>query len=59
MKPCALVPTEFLLKPTPPKALCDRLLSIVFKPRPMVKVGTFYMPQPRRTSASREAAQAN
>jgi len=25
----------------------------------MVKVGTFYMPQPRRTSASREAAQAN
>jgi len=50
---------EFLLKPTSPKALCDRLMSIVFKPRPMVKVGTFYMPQPRRTSASREAAQAN
>ncbi len=50
---------EFLLKPTSPRALCDRLMSIVFKPRPMVKVGTFYMPQPRRTSASREAAQAN
>jgi two-component system, chemotaxis family, chemotaxis protein CheY len=32
---------EFLLKPTSPKALCDRLMSIVFKPRPMVKVGTF------------------
>ena len=44
---------EFLLKPTSPKALCDRLMSIVFKPRPMVKVGTFYVPQPRRTAAPR------
>jgi CheY-like chemotaxis protein len=49
---------EFLLKPTSPKALCDRLMSIVFKPRPMVKVGTFYVPQPRRTAATREATQA-
>ena len=49
---------EFLLKPTSPKALCDRLTSIVFKPRPMVKLGTFYVPQPRRMSASREAANA-
>ena len=29
---------EFLLKPTSPKALCDRLTSIMFKPRPMVKL---------------------
>ena len=49
---------EFLLKPTSRKALCDRLMSIVFKPRPMVKVGTFYVPQPRRTAATREATQA-
>ena len=49
---------EFLLKPTSPKALCDRLTSIVFKPRPMVKLGTFYVPQPRRISAPREAAQS-
>jgi len=49
---------EFLLKPTSPKALCDRLLSIVFKPRPMVKVGTFYVPQPRHTATQREVAQA-
>ena len=49
---------EFLLKPTSPKALCDRLMSIVFKPRPMVKVGTFYVPQPRRTATTREATQA-
>ena len=39
---------EFLLKPTSPKALCDRLMSIVINPRPMVKLGEFYVPQPRR-----------
>src|SRR6476659_442520 len=49
---------EFLLKPPSPKALCDRLMSIVFKPRPRVKVGTFYVPQPRRTAATRDATQA-
>ncbi len=47
---------EFLLKPTSPKALCDRLLSIVYKPRPMVKLGTYYVPQPRRLSAPRAQA---
>jgi two-component system, chemotaxis family, chemotaxis protein CheY len=49
---------EFLLKPTSPKALCDRLLSIVYKPRPMVKLGTYYVPQPRRLSAPRDLAPA-
>ncbi len=39
---------EFLLKPTSPKALCDRLTAILTKPRPMVKLGEFYVPQPRR-----------
>jgi two-component system, chemotaxis family, chemotaxis protein CheY len=39
---------EFLLKPASPKALCDRLMSIVVKPRPMVKLGKYYVPQPRR-----------
>ncbi|HZQ13940.1 MAG TPA: response regulator [Pseudolabrys sp.] len=39
---------EFLLKPTSPKMLCDRLMSIVVKPRPMVKLGKYYVPQPRR-----------
>ena len=38
---------EFLLKPTSPKALGDRLMSIVAKPRPMVKLGKYYVPQPR------------
>ena len=49
---------EFLLKPTSPKALCDRLTSIVFKPRPMVKFGNYYVPEPRRMSASHETAAA-
>jgi len=39
---------EFLLKPTSPKALRDRLTSILSNPRPMVKLGDFYVPQPRR-----------
>ena len=39
---------EFLLKPTSPKALRDRLTSIVLKPRPMMKLGNNYVPQPRR-----------
>jgi two-component system, chemotaxis family, chemotaxis protein CheY len=38
---------EFLLKPTSPKALHDRLMSIVIKPRPMMKLGDFYVPKPR------------
>ena len=39
---------EFLLKPTSPKALRDRLMSIVFKPRPMMQLGEHYVPKPRR-----------
>ena len=41
---------EFLIKPTSPQALRDRLLSIVVKPRPMVQVGKFYVPAPRGIS---------
>jgi len=42
---------EFLLKPTSPKALRDRLISIVFNPRPMMKLGDCYVPKPRRMAA--------
>jgi CheY-like chemotaxis protein len=48
---------EFLLKPTSPKALRDRLTSILLKPRPMLKLGEFYVPQPRRLSAPAAAAE--
>ncbi len=39
---------EFLIKPTSPKALRDRLTSIAVKPRPMIKIGDCYIPEPRR-----------
>ena len=39
---------EFLIKPTSPKALRDRLTSIVAKPRPMMQLGELYVPKPRR-----------
>jgi two-component system chemotaxis response regulator CheY len=42
---------EFLVKPTSPKALRDRLLSILVKPRAMVRLGKLYIPEPRRTIA--------
>ena len=42
---------EFLLKPASPKALRDRLTSILLKPRPMLKFGEYYVPQPRRLAA--------
>jgi len=42
---------EFLVKPTSPKLLHDRLMSIVVKPRPMLKVGTHYVPEPRSVAA--------
>ena len=49
---------EFLIKPTSPKALGDRLMSIVIKPRPMAKLGKYYVPQPRRMPALGELPEA-
>lgn len=45
---------EFLLKPTSPQALRDRLLSIVLKPRAMVQIGKFYVPEPRGHSGQND-----
>lgn len=39
---------EFLCKPVSAKALYDRLLSILLKPRASVKLGDYYGPAPRR-----------
>jgi DNA-binding response OmpR family regulator len=50
---------EFLLKPTSPKALRDRLTSILLKPRPMLKLGEFYVPQPRRLGSPVELGEAD
>lgn len=49
---------EFLVKPTSPKALQDRLLSILVKPRPMVRIGKHYVPQPRRPAGQNELQRA-
>jgi two-component system, chemotaxis family, chemotaxis protein CheY len=39
---------EYLVKPISAKALYDRLVSIVAKPRRIVQVGKYYGPEPRR-----------
>jgi CheY-like chemotaxis protein len=46
---------EFLVKPISPKALQDRLMSILVKPRPMVQIGKYYVPQPRRLATAQSA----
>ena len=46
---------EFLAKPTSPKALRDRLMSIMIKPRPLMKVGELYVPKPRLSPLKNEA----
>ena len=45
---------EFLCKPVSAKALLDRLISILLKPRASVKLGDYYGPAPRRPTPSRK-----
>ncbi|HML08613.1 MAG TPA: response regulator [Xanthobacteraceae bacterium] len=42
---------EFLVKPVSSKALLARLVSILCKPRRMVKKGDYYGPEPRKLSS--------
>ena len=39
---------EFLLKPVSSKALQDRLIAVLAKPRPVVRSGAYYGPAPRK-----------
>lgn len=39
---------EFLLKPVSSKALRDRMVAVLAKPRPLVKSGDYYGPAPRK-----------
>ncbi len=48
---------EVLSKPTSPKMLQDRLLSILAKPRPMVQIGKYLVPEPRRMTPGSEVIQ--
>ena len=41
---------EFLLKPVSSTALMARMVSILAKPRKMVKKGAYYGPEPRKMS---------
>jgi CheY-like chemotaxis protein len=43
---------EVLAKPTSSKMLEDRLLSILVKPRPMVQIGEYLVPAPRRPASA-------
>jgi CheY-like chemotaxis protein len=42
---------EFLLKPVSSKALLARIVSVFSKPRPMVRRGDYYGPEPRNLSS--------
>ena len=42
---------EYLLKPVSTKALFDRVISVLARPRPMVKFGDYYGPKPRKNAA--------
>ena len=42
---------EYLLKPVSGKLLCDRLVATLKKPRPIVRVGPYYGPEPRPASS--------
>ena len=39
---------EYLVKPVSAKSLLDRIVSILANPRPIVRVGGYYGPEPRR-----------
>ncbi len=42
---------EYLTKPVSAKALYDRLVSITTQPRPVVQLGDYYGPEPRKLMA--------
>jgi two-component system, chemotaxis family, chemotaxis protein CheY len=39
---------EYLVKPVSSQSLLNRMVSILAKPRPIVRVGDYYGPEPRR-----------
>jgi two-component system, chemotaxis family, chemotaxis protein CheY len=42
---------EYLIKPVSAKAIYDRLVSITLQPRPTVRLGDYYGPEPRKLAA--------
>ena len=43
---------EFLCKPVSAKALVERIVAIRVKPRPMVRIGDYYGPEPRKLASN-------
>jgi two-component system, chemotaxis family, chemotaxis protein CheY len=41
---------EYLIKPVSAKAIYDRLVSITLQPRPTVRLGDYYVPEPRKVA---------
>lgn len=41
---------EFLRKPVSGRAMLERIVSILLRPRPMVRLGDYYGPEPRRAA---------
>jgi two-component system chemotaxis response regulator CheY len=50
---------EFLLKPVSLKALQDRMVAVLTKPRPAVKCGDYYGPAPRNLTDTLHAVSAD
>jgi DNA-binding response OmpR family regulator len=50
---------EYLLKPVSTKALFDRLISVLARPRPMVRSGDYYGPKPRKGGSVANQAEAS
>ncbi len=50
---------EYLLKPVSTKALFDRLVSVLARPRPMVRAGSYYGPRPRKAASGVSQAEAD
>jgi two-component system chemotaxis response regulator CheY len=46
---------EFLLKPVSSNSLCARIASVLTHPRPMVRRGAYYGPEPRSRKAYKSA----
>jgi two-component system chemotaxis response regulator CheY len=49
---------DFLLKPVSTKALLGRLVSLIAKPRPIVRKGDYYGPEPRQLSSYKPDTEA-
>ncbi|MEI8144552.1 MAG: response regulator [Alphaproteobacteria bacterium] len=48
---------EFVAKPVSGKVLLDRIISIIAKPRPMIRAENYYGPEPRKPAGTAELPQ--